>query len=102
MNLEIFMRLNPIPLATAVALILILSAPAYGQEKDDIPAPPAVMAAQSAKPARAEVRVVEASGLIPVQDVPRTGGKKPCRKPSGELVADRPGSDEEFSNFDKS
>ena len=95
------MRFSPIPLATAVASMLILSAPTYGQEKDDIPAPAAVMAAQSAEPTRAHVRATEASGQVPAQDTPRAAGRKPCRKPSGELVADRPGSDEEFSNFDK-
>lgn len=91
------MRFSPIPLAAAVASMLLLSALTYGQEKDDIPAPAAVMAAQTAEPTRA----AEASGRVPVQDAPRTAGKKPCRKPSGELVADRQDNDDEFSNFDK-
>jgi hypothetical protein len=97
MNPEIFMRFSPISLAAAVASMLILSAPTYGQEKDDIPAPPIVMADQIAEP----TRVAEASGRVPVQDAPRTAGKRPCRKPSGELVADRPDNDDEFSSFDK-
>lgn len=91
------MRFSPIPLATAVASMLILSAPTYSQEKDDIPVPLAVTVGQTAEP----TRVAEASGRVPVQDAPRTAGKKPCRKPSGELVADRQDSDDEFSNFDK-
>lgn len=101
MNPEIFMKFSPIPLATAVASMLLLSAPGYAHDKEGIPAPAAVMADQIAEPAQADMRVAEASGRLPVQDTPRTAGKRPCRKPSGELVADRPDNDDEFSNFDK-
>lgn len=83
------MRFSPIQLATAVASMLLLSAPTYAQEKDDIPAPAAVMAAQTAEPTR-----------VPGKDAPRTAGKKPCRKPSGERVEDSAGDMDEFSNFD--
>lgn len=95
------MRFSPIPLATVVAIMLILSAPTYSQEKDDIPVPAAVLAVENTEPTRANVQVAEASGQVPTEGTPRAAGRKPCRKPSGELVADRPGSDEEFSNFDK-
>ena len=91
------MRFSPTPLVTAVASMLLLSAPTYGQEKDDIPAPTAVMAAQTAEPTRA----AEASGRVPVQDTPRTAGRRPCRKPSGERVEERADDMDEFSNFDK-
>lgn len=90
------MRFRPITLTTAVASMLLLSAPGYAQDEDVIPAPAAVMAAQTAEP----TRVTEASRQVPVQDTPRPAGRKPCRKPSGERVEDRSGDMDEFSNFD--
>lgn len=94
------MRFSPIPLAAAASMLL-MSAPTHGKEKDDIPAPAAVMAAQTAQPTRADVRVTEASGQFPLQDTPRAAGKRPCRKPSGELVEERVDDMDEFSKFDK-
>lgn len=95
------MRFSSIPSATAVASMLLLSVPTHAQAQDGIPAPAAAMAAQTAEPRQADVQVTEASRPLSVQDTPRAAGKRPCRKPSGELVSDRQDNDDEFSNFDK-
>lgn len=95
------MRFSPIPLATAVASMLLLSAPGYAQDKEVIPAPAAVIADQIAEPTRADMRVAEASRRVLVQDTPRTAGRRLCRKPSGERVEERADDMDEFSGFDK-
>lgn len=91
------MRFGLIALAAVMASMLLLSAPGHARDKEAIPAPAAVMAAQTAEPTRA----AEASRQVPIQDTPRAAGRKPCRKPSGERVEDRSGDMDEFSNFDK-
>lgn len=83
------------------AALAIWPGMAQAQGNNVISAPRQAAEVSPGEAARLNVRISDASATVAVQDKPRTAGRKPCRKPSGERVDERIDDMEAFSDSDK-